>query len=339
MNSQAAKNLPIVPGNDQNSGPYLDTVSSDGGGAPLTHSITTLEKAEKLLKMEDLWYKSQLCDQVACQFLGATTGRKYFKFIPCLRWFCEECGKKGGRINIKRMSRVLDRLTLDKANTVLRQAVFTVPGNERVHFRTRPALNALIRMAERIINKRFPDLPSIATLHLFGDKGGTRWHPHVHIISIDRRGCRLQLSPEELAGIREEWRFALQAYVLHPVKVANVHLSYVKEYGRILQRIRYLTRPMPGPVQYNALKTDIDLLMFCMVDMQGYIFVRYFNGARRKKIEDPTRDEEVEECKNIAGENLVYMLHGHISRKNFFAEYGPWNADELSPGFYRVRGP
>ena len=339
MRSQTAENIFQGTENGQNAAPYLDIVSSDGGGAPLTPDITALEEAEKLLKMEDLWYKSQLCDQIACRFLGAKTGRIYFKFIPCLRWWCETCGQKGGRINIKRMSRVLDHLTIDKENTILRQAVFTVPGKERIHFKTRPALNALIRMAEKIIKKRFPDLPSVAALHLFGDKGGTKWHPHVHIVSIDKRGCRLQLTEAGLAEIREEWRFALQAYVLHPVKAANVHLSYVKEYGRILQRIRYLTRPMPGPVQYNALKSDIKLLMFCMIDMQGYIFVRYFNGARLKHIEDPTKDDEIEECSSVAGENLVYMLHGHISRKTFNDEYGPWNAEELSPGFYRVRGP
>ena len=339
MEAQAAQ-LIIPPAPDSlGSSPYLDTVSSDGGGASQTRMDAELAEVEKYEIAKELWYRSLLCNRIANKFRGARTGKVYYKFMPCLRWWCDECGKRGGRINLKRMSRVLDHITLDPHNTLMRQAVFTVPAADAEAFKSRAALNSLLRMAEKIIKKRFPGLPSIAVVHLFGDKGGIRFHPHVHIITLDKRGQVLMLAPEDLEQLREQWRFALQAFLKHPVKTVNLHFSFVKERGKMIHRIRYITRPMPGPHQYHDMKKNIDLLMFCVVDMQGFIFVRYFNGSRNKAIVDPTQADEIEECRNAAGESLIFVLHGQIARAEFNKVYGVWNTEELSPGFYRLRGP
>jgi len=328
-----------MQGNALKSSPYLDTVSSDGGGALQTRVNAESQEVENLEKLKELWYRSLLCNRVANRFHGARSGKTYYKFMPCLRWWCDDCGKRGGRINLKRMSRVLDHITLDPHNTLMRQAVFTVPAADTEVFKSRAALNSLLRMAEKIIKKRFPGLPSIAVVHLFGDKGGVRFHPHVHIVILDKRGQSLMLSIEDLEQLREQWRFALQAFVLHPVKTVNLHFSFVKERGKMVHRIRYLTRPMPGPHQYYDMKKHIELLVFCMVTMQGFIFVRYFNGSRLKSVADPTQAEEMEECRNAAGESLIFVLHGQVTREDFNSRYGVWNSEEISPGFYRVRGP
>jgi len=321
------------------SAPYLDTVSSHGGVGVQTPVVAASDNVENLEIMKELWHRSQLCGKVANKFYGVVSGKKYYKFMPCLKWWCNDCGKKKGRINVKRTSRVLDRIKLDPKNTLMRQAVFTVPAADTAAFKSRDALGALIRMAERVIRKMFPGLPCVATLHLFGDKGGIRWHPHVHIVIIDKRGQALMLPPEFLEQMRESWRRALQAYVLHPVKTINVHISFIEEYGRMIHRIRYLTRPMPGPHHYHKLKKDLDLLYFCMVVMKGFMFVRYFNGCRMKGVKDPVPGDVVQECQGVAGEALFFVLHGQISREDFNSRYGVWNTDELAPGFYRVRGP
>ena len=319
--------------------PYLDTVSSDGGGDLQTRMDAESVEVEKIEVAKELWYRSLLCNKIANKFHGARTGRIYYKFMPCLRWWCDDCGKRGGRINLKRMSRVLDHIELDPQNIFMRQAVFTVPHADALTFKSRAALNSLLRMAEKIIKKRFPGLPSIAVVHLFGDKGGVRYHPHVHIITLDKRGQLLMLPVEDIEMMREQWRFALQAYLKHPVTTVNIHFSFVKEKGKMIHRIRYITRPMPGPHQYYEMKKDMDMLMFCVVDMQGFIFVRYFNGSRNKAVKDPTKTDEIEECQSAAGEYLIYEIHGQITRAQFNADYGVWNCDELSPGFFRVRGP
>ena len=319
--------------------PYLDTVSSDGGGDTQTRVVAVSEDVEKLDEMANLYYRSMLCCKIANRFLGARTGMAYYKFMPCLRWWCDDCGKRGGTINLKRKARVMEHLPLDPHNTLMRQAVFTVPHGDADKFKSRSGINALVRMSERIIKKRFPGLPSVAVPHLFGDKGGIRYHPHVHIVILDKRGQQLMLDLADLENLREQWRFALQAYVMHPVKTVNLHMSFVKEHRKQKHRIRYLTRPMPGPAQYREARKDLTMLYFLMLEMKGFIFVRYFNGSRLRHIKDPTQADEVEECQGLAGEGLIFEIHGQITREEFNSRYGVWNTDELSPGFYRVRGP
>ncbi len=177
------------------------------------------------------------------------------------------------------------------------------------------------------------------SLHLFGKKNTGRFHPHVNIEIIDKRGRPLMLSKSELAEVREQWRWALEHYLRHPVKRANVNFQYIKTYGQMLHRLRYMVRPMPGPEQYKALKGNLKLLHFCMVEMKGFHFVRYFNGSRSKGIADPTESETMEECRGVAGENLIFVPHGQITRQEFDEKYPVWRREELSPGFYRIRGP
>ena len=315
---------------------YLEVVSSDGGGAPQTRVVAVSDDVEKLEELKELYYRSLLCNRVANRFYGAKTGKLYFKFMPCLRWWCDDCGKRGGRINIKRMKRVLEHIDPDPEKVFLRQAVFTVPASDAPAFMSRAGLNALIRMAEKIIRKRFPGLPSVAVLHLFGDKGGVRFHPHVHIITLAPLSSPTMLPLEDIQQMREAWRFALQAYLRHPVTTVNFHISYAKGQTKMRHRVRYLTRPMPGPHQYHDMKKDLDLLYFCAVVMKGFIFVRYFNGSRLKGIADPTEKDEIDESQTLAGESLIFVLHGQITREQFNEQYGAGDTEELSPGFYRV---
>ncbi|MBA7564466.1 hypothetical protein ES708_06129 [subsurface metagenome] len=296
-------------------------------------------EVEKLEEMRELWWRSHLCSKIANQFYGAKTGTIYGSFMPCLRWWCDSCGKKGGRINLKRLARVRKALKLDLNDILMRQAVFTVPDRERWLFLSPKALSALMRMSERIIKKQFPGLKCVAALHLFGDKGGIRYHPHVHILIFDKRGQPFMLPVEDINRMREQWRYALEKYVKHPVKTINWNLSFIKQPEKMLHRISYLTRPMPGPAQYHGLGRDLNFLYFLTVKMRGFMFIRYFNGCRMKGIPDPTKADEEKEVQTLAGESLIFIPHSQVTREGFDALYGFRGYDELAPGFYRVRGP
>ena len=307
---------------------YLDTLSRNGGGW-----IADLEA------MKDKWWKSANCKLTANEFEGYTTQKKYYRFFPCLKWWCPDCGAPKGAINKKRIARILDRIGQDINQTVLRQLVFTVPEERENDFQSKAALNSLIRMAEKITKKLFPGLKCIASLHLFGDRGRFRFRPHVHILVFDLKGCRLMLPQETLDLMRERWRLALQAYMRRPVKVVDVQCSFVTEPKKINHRIRYVSRPCPGPGHYEGMKKDLPLLSFCMNTLQGFIFARYFNGCRSKKIKDDTVTDQIKETVSLAGERLIFVPNGQMSRTEFNLRYQSWDYDELSPGFFRIHGP
>ncbi|MBA7536560.1 hypothetical protein ES705_28824 [subsurface metagenome] len=338
----------LSPGGLQSAFTECSTGAGLGTNPPMTghcvkikggNSFSRDEETDKLEELREAWWHSNLCDKFANQFYGARTGKKVYGFMSCLRWWCDSCGRKGGRINLKRAARVRKALKLDLKDVLMRQAVFTVPQGDTEAFEARHALSALLRMAERVVKKQFPGLPCVAALHLFGKKSGIRYHPHVHILIFDKRGQPFMLPVEDINRMREQWRRALQMYVKHPIKVVNWKLSWIEEPEKMLHRIRYLTRPMPGPAQYHSLGRDLALLHFLMVQLRGFMFIRYFNGCRMKGITDPTKADEEREAQTIAGEHLIFVPHGQITRQEFDAYYAPGDYEELAPGFYRIHGP
>ena len=308
--------------------PYLDTGTSNGGGvAKLWQAISSKIRL------------SLLCGRHAVKGFGAETGCRYFNFISCRKWWCEYCGKIGGVIHKRKMARLIEIIGEDLNKILLRQFVFTVPSDVAEEFGSRKALNSLIKMAEKIIKKRYPGLKCFVYLHLFGDHGALRLHPHVNIHVSDKKGELKMLPLETLTEIQEAWRFALQAWLHRSVKVADVHYSFATEPGKIKHRIKYMSRPCPGPKEYLRLKKDIPLLYFCVVVLSGFIFIRYFNGCRSKGVKDTSRKEELKGIVGIAGEKIIWDFFDTISKAEFDFIYKPEDYAQLTLSLYRIRGP
>lgn len=305
--------------------PYLDTVSSDGG----------VPQEDVNILDNNLW-RQMLCKKTAMQFFGVKTGKKYYKFMPCLKWWCTECGRKNGTINMKRFRRVMKNLTIDKKNAALRQIVFTVPEEVRGRFKDRKSLNALLRMSQKVVKGRFPGKQCISSIHLFGEHSLEKFHPHVHIAIIDNRNQKLTLSKDELNAIRSKWKLALQGFLQERVRTPNIHVSYAISYGKIIHRLKYITRPMPGPANFWAIQGDLSMLVFLINKLSGFIYVRYFNGCRKKATTDNDMNEELKEAESLTGEKLIYVVGGNITKKEFHWLYRSFEYEEISPGFFRI---
>lgn len=222
---------------------YLEPRTNHMGGVPDFDQIgSVIGKGEKgrWVTVGDEFRKSSGCGKTALKFEGVETGVDYYKFIFCYRWLCEKCGSKGGRIHVKRFSRLLGRLVakfketcqtvysddsidVTKGNFDLRQFVFTLPVEIRKYFATKGDIQAFNRMCERITKKMFPGRPSLRYFHGFGDKDKGVFSPHVNIHVFELGKMILKLTPKELQEVKERYIWALRGYILqvHGEKVAD----------------------------------------------------------------------------------------------------------------------
>lgn len=347
--------------------PYPDTMSQNGGVISGSKGVfhQDLDSDEFINRRMN---KVLGCGSTALALEGVKTLSRYYRFIHCYEWFCSECGKKNGRIHNKRIKGVMDKLK-GIADSIeedllqqfdIRQLVFTLPEQWRSRFMTRKGINALIRIVERIVKEEFPGLPSIMYFHPFGDKDkGSVFKPHVNIHVIEEKGKKLILSKEALNRMKEKFYKALVHYGcskeelgIQTVKEAVLHMNVFYSFvtgnktGMKFHKLKYMCRTNPGYIHYNSLKKDSDLKALFMGSkekggMQGFQYVRYFNGFKKSGEKDIDRQAEIEECENLAGESLrvVRDRGGYIvykTKAEIEVLHKEKDMEELSEGFYRV---
>lgn len=307
---------------------YLDSVTSNRGGR-----IVPKDEIESLLR------KSLLCGRFAQKFIGRRTSAIYYRFYRCMRWWCADCSKKHGPIHRKRLGRIMEKVGDLLTKGALRQLVFTVPDGWRWKFQSRKGVNSLVKMGEKIVKREFPGLKAVAYVHLFGDKNKATYNPHVNFHVWDEKGITLKLSPERISDIRKQWKRSLAGYGCKIEGEVNVHYSFTSDPVKIKHRIKYMCRPNPASENFKAIQKNFALLYFCMVEMRGFMFIRYFNGFKKKIAADDDVVADLLEDKEKAGEVLEFCLGETLSRTEFDLIYKPSDYDELSPGFYRIHGP
>jgi len=343
--------------------PYAQDMSQNGG--VFLHDLDPDQFVNRELN------KVLGCGQTALGLDGLKTFSRYYSFIHCMRWMCEQCGSKGGRIHKKRIRGVIDKIT-GAIDTVeqeifkafsLRQIVFTVPMPWREKFLSRKAINALYKMAERIIKAEFPERPSIIYFHAFGEKNPDFYHPHINIHVIEEKGQRLEIPPEVLERLKGKWYRALVHYgcrkeelgintASEGIAFMNVHYSFQTTPGQVGHRLKYMSRPWPGHINLKAVKKDPilkalfigkkgDEEMKGRESMLGFQYVRYFNGFKKGGIKDIDRKAEIKELENFANEPLKVARDkdGHIMYKRkceIELLYKEKELEELGDGFYRV---
>lgn len=259
---------------------YLEPMpSSIGGGLDFDKIGAILGKGEKArwVSVGDEIRKSTGCNKTAIKFERVHDKAILYNFIKCWRWICSKCGAKGGRIHMKRVSRIIERLvrvykesltegyegnTIDISKGVLdlRQLVFTMPMEIREYFMARKDIKAFNRMCERIVRKEFPDKYTIRYFHAFGDKDKGLFAPHVnfHMFEFQKTGLKLPMS--KINSIKSRYVSALQAYLLqvHGVTIKNevwekidIHYSFV-EGDKTYQRKKF------NPETGNYEMTDVE---------------------------------------------------------------------------------
>ena len=366
---------------------YLESMPNVLGGSIDYDEIGEMKNG-KWVSIGSEFRKVSGCNKTGITMRGVISDNTYIKFIKCFRWMCAKCGSKGGRINMKRFSRIIGRVLKDilKISSQkkfdkniklwdvcfdLRQFVFTVPKDLRKYFLSKKGMTALCRMAERIIKKEFPGLPSIRYFHPFGTKQRGEFNPHVNIHSFEIQKEILTLTPEKLKSIKIRWGWAIMAYlrqvegIILPKEYfenVDIHYSFVesdKAYKRrvwnkegshyemvdipgmnlLIHRIEYMSRPCPGYEDLEAIKQNLDLLKLFVVDMKGY---HYITNCGSWEVQDIDRKEEIKEDATLAGEPLKIDFDKdgklkYITRGEFNLKYMPWDYEELTEGFYRIK--
>jgi hypothetical protein len=305
--------------------PYLDTKHLRGGVG-----VSDLDA------MQARFYKSLACMTVAQMFEGRKTKLRYGQWIACMKWWCRDCGKIGGRINKRRIRKLREVVNEPESGIVIRQVVFTVPGDIAPEFMSRPAMNSLARNAQNVIKKYFPGRKCASAVQLFGDRGEFRFHPHVHVLIWEKRGCTLMLPQELLDDIREMWRRSLQGFLTRPVRVVDIHCSFANTPQKISHLLRYFTRPVPGPTHFKKMLGNIPLMHFCMNIMKGFVVIRYFNGIHRNAVRDESVIDDRQNAVGLAGEPLRLLRGETITRTVFNMLYLPHEYTILSDRLWRI---
>ena len=281
--------------------------------------------------------KALNCNKTALRFLGLLSGLDYYCFISCMKWFCKKCGSKGGRIHKKRMSGILRRMEGILNDIDLRQFIFTVPIEWRDHFKSRAAINSLIKMVEKIIKKRFSGKPCIAYPHFFGEKDRSLYHPHINIHVIEQKGQKLRLERSELQGMKKDFKKALIGFGCRGSAEMNLWYQFYQDKVKILHKLKYMSRPCPGYANFSFVRRDPELSKLFLLEMKGFCYIRYFGSLAHAKQKDVDRVEDIKECEKLAGEPLRLIKKGSISRAEFDLKFRAGDYEKLGDGFYRIK--
>ena len=135
--------------------------------------------------------------------------------------------------------------------------------------------------------------------------------------------------------------------VVDAISMMNVHYSFQTVAGKKAHRIKYMCRPWPGYVNFKAVKKDPVLKALFLGEkdkggMQGFQYVRYFNGFKKAGEKDIDRKAEIKERENWAGERLRVARDsdGHIiykSKTEIELLHREKDLEELGEGFYKVK--
>ena len=306
--------------------PYLEPLTNHGGGV--------VEQETEIVTYVN---RFRGCGKTAQKLEGYISRLDYWGFITCKKWFCDSCGKKGGTIHRRRMKRLMEgrMKSIDKQG--LRQIICTIPIGEREKFQSRRGISSLYRMAVKAVRSVLPGAKMVVYVHLFGDKDPGKFNPHVNIHVLEAKGTRLTLYPEDLAEIKKRWRWALQGYGCGSMDMVNVHYSFTDDVNRIKHRIKYMSRPNPGPENFKPLMKNIPLLHLCVIDLKGFNFIRYYGPRASEAIDVDLPEDDINESERFAGEKLIFCPGETMSRTEFDLRYRKDDYDELSPGFYRIK--
>ena len=266
---------------------YLDLSVQEGGGL-------INELAREIAR-------SSLCKTTVAHFDTEEGDEDFYKRINCNKWWCPDCGGKGGEIHRMRMSKVLRRIG-DLNQFTLGYFVYTLPSEYWSSFKSRDMLNKLMKVVSRNIRNYFPDFEYLVVPHLFGDKDFT-FKPHMNVIMFIPKGLPWKISSEKLDRLKISYNKGLTGLLQlsHALPVVDVRYEYRSKIGQKIHTLKYVLRPL----NERFLKCDDDTLRFLLVEMKGFCYMRYSKNLRGK-------DNERFLC-NLFGSSEALLDDGMLS--------------------------
>jgi hypothetical protein len=253
-----------------------------------------------------------------------------YVYMPncCKLIYCPDCSREGGPIEKIRLSRVFDRIDIEKLN--IRAFVFTVPLNVRDLFRSRQGINSLYKMATKLLYKTFGKSIKLSlNPHLVGDKSDG-FAPHINAMIFEDLEIILKLSERDLKQINEKWRMALEGFCRRKIPVVNVHYEFKIKMPEKLHLIRYNVRA-------NFNYSDDMIMWISGKDFFNFSWLRFYSDLKKKGEKDMLDNEiEVNKLNEQVGDEIDWIAD-KVSMKHIRALFGGVGLGvELVPGPYEI---
>jgi hypothetical protein len=292
--------------------PYLDVVTSDREGVSSERRFTSVEMCHGSARV------------------GIERNTSGYVYMPncCKLIYCPDCSRESGPIEKLRLSRVFDRIDVEKCN--IRGFVLTIPLNVRGFFKSRDGLNSLYKMVTKIMYKKFgKGVRMSINPHLVGDKSDI-YAPHMCVMIFEDLETKLLLSESELKEINAMWKQALEGFCRIKIPVVNVHYEFKITVPSKLHLIRYNVR-----ANFNY---DEEMLMWISSkDFFNFSWLRFY-GSLKKKGENDLTDNQVnkKELEKQVGGKIDWVAD-KVSMKHIRALFGgPGLGVESIPGPYEI---
>jgi hypothetical protein len=316
--------------------PYLDIYACTGGVGDECEENGCLDSGEELSREEQYlkeYNRMYACGKTAA-LMSTEQFQDYLHRLDCKKPWCKRCGGKGGKIHKARKQAVRRRLNLEAYD--LRQFVFTVPEEYRKNFQSRFGLNQLFSAVNRIIKKRFgKECGAVSYVHLFGDKDGSVFNPHINVHVREKCGVRLKVDESFLGGIRTSWKKALIGMGCTGIKLVDVHYSFRIKMTHKAHSVKYMSRPTWDAETLETMNDE--LKQFLLLDLKGFQYIRFWGElANCNYREDAAGElqEAREHGESLLGEKLFVRAIVHCNIDEMLKRD---DIEKVGDGFYRVR--
>jgi len=327
----------------------FDSLESEPGAFPyLEYNAQTWRDLQGADSIKDFRYTENLskqCGKTAVWLEGQKSENKYLKKIHCKKQWCPECGGKGGRIHKSRMHSILSRVDLEKY--YLRQFVFTVPSEMREFFKSSENLAKLFAATKKTaeyfygepvfdkrghVNKRKLKKGALVYFHPFGDKEPGVFKPHMNLHIFESKGAKMKLEASKLAAIKAFWLKELRAITGNEeLSTVDVHYSFRMSARKNMHAIKYMSRPWSAE-DYAAIE-DEDLKRLLVVEMKGFLYMRFWGSLANCKYRDEMSLPEIKkEVESVVGEPLKMLFVAPFDEKKWASKI-----DLIADDLYQVK--
>jgi len=314
----------------------------------LEYNAQTLGDMQGADNVKDFRYTENLasqCGKSAVWLHGERSGNMYLKKIHCKKQWCPECGGKGGRIHKSRMHSILSRVDVSKYH--IGQWVLTVPELTRGFFQSSENLAKLEKGAKEFAEKFYgePEFDKlghikryklkkgvISYLHTFGDEEPGVYKPHINLHIFEEKRTKMKLEKSVLDTMRAYWLKKIKAITGNQdLTEVDVHYSFRMSARKKMHAIKYMSRPWSA-ADYAAIE-DEDLKRLLVVEMKGFLYLRFWGSLANCKYKDEMSLPEIKkEVESVVGEPLKMLFVAPFDEKKWALKI-----DLIADDLYRVK--
>lgn len=273
--------------------------------------------------------RPERCRKGVVCLTGEWTGSVYYAPLHCMRFWCPQCGGKGGFIRDRRRNWGYAKMNHGKvprtaaerkavANRYqVGQLILTTPEKIPDNLKGPDGVRAICGALKRTVKRFFPDENIMVNFQMCGDKHPERLHIHPHALIFYRKEehQRLRLAPEKLAAIKDRLAQELRAIGFEGIrgpgeqiegKLVDVRYNFASTAEQVMHKINYATRPL-GPEHLKAWQASENgpaMIDLNVRGLKGFRAMRFWGpwaGCRYKDEQDVKA-----EVQSVVGEPLQY---------------------------------